>query len=185
MGVMMDFRFLIAPALFAGTMIGSYCLYPTNVLKLAHLFGISLNFGMTTYTTCIAGNIMFTTLPRAQFAEVQGKLFPIYFALQSICSLVVAFSMYQNSDNFNQKIIAYLSAFFCVLQTVIISPKTKTALDAFYKVRKEEGDESKSDKFKKVKGKFYMWHGISSLWNIGSFLLQSIHIYWLSSKFSI
>ena len=180
-----DFRFLIAPALWAGTIAAGCFLYPTNLLKLGHLFGCCMNFGMTTYFTCIAGSIMFQTLPRPQFAKVQGKLFPIYFGFQTLCSLLVALSMHKYSEDQIQKIVAYLSFFFCVSQTLILEPKTKSAMDIFMKVRKEEGEESESKEFKKAKGTFYAWHGISSLWNIASFLLQSVHIYWLcqSGKF--
>merc|ERR1711971_1294151 len=130
----------------------------------------------------IAGSIMFQTLPRPQFAKVQGKLFPFYFGFQSLCSSLVALSMYKNSKNFNQNLLTYLAAFLAISQTIILEPKTKKAMEVFMKVRKEEGEESDSEQFKKAKGTFYAWHGVSSLWNIASFVLQSCHIYWLSQS---
>ena len=182
-----DFRFLIAPALWTGCVAAGCFLYPTDYLQLGHLFGTAMNFGMTTYFTCFAGSIMFQNLPRPQFAKVQAKLFPIYFAFQSLSSFLVALSMYKYSDNLTQNIGAYLSFFFAISQTLILEPKTNAALDVFMAVRKEEGEESKTQRFKKAKGKFYAYHGVSSLFNICSFLLQTVHIYWLcqSGKFSM
>eukprot|EP01083_Nonionella_stella_P185094 674007_1 len=183
----MDFRFLLAPSLWTGTIAAASFLYPTDALKLGHSFSVAMNFGMTAYVTCVAGPIMFRTLPRQQFATVQGMLFPIYFAFQSLSSLIVALSMHKYSNNVAQNRVSYSLLLLSMFQTIILSPKTQSTMEVFMKLRKEEGEDSNTEKFKKAKGAFYACHGISSLCNIASFLLQSVHIYWLcqSGKYSL
>ena len=180
----MDYRFLIAPALWIVVIAILLILSPTSIIKLAYLFGLTFNFGMTTWVTCIAGTIMFIKLPRSQFAQVQGVLFPIYFAVQSCCSLIIAYALHSGNINgdYKQIIIVDINCICSVIQTILIEPKTGSTMKVFMKIRKEEGDESKTQQFKSAKGAFYMWHGISSLVNVASFLLQSVHIYWLSSN---
>eukprot|EP00483_Globobulimina_turgida_P000492 UN00492 len=182
----MDARFLIAPALFVCGIIGNYLLYPANVMKLCHLFGASLNFGMSAYTTCIVGAVMLKTLPRPQFAAVQKKLFPIYFSLQTICSIGIAYVMSTYKHNVGyQKQIVYVTALLALLELLLIEPQATKALDVYLKLTKEQGEESQSKEFKKTKGKFFAWHGVSTLINIVSFVLQTFHVYWLASKLSI
>eukprot|EP00484_Ammonia_sp_Unknown_P024552 CAMPEP_0197026452 /NCGR_PEP_ID=MMETSP1384-20130603/6535_1 /TAXON_ID=29189 /ORGANISM="Ammonia sp." /LENGTH=188 /DNA_ID=CAMNT_0042455117 /DNA_START=21 /DNA_END=584 /DNA_ORIENTATION=- len=174
----MDFRFLIAPTSWIVTIAVAFFLFPTDALTVAHLFSTAMNFGMTAYVTCIAGTIMFTTLSRPQFTKVQSKLFPIYFAMQSVCSFLTALSMLKSSSDSVQAGIACLSFGFCFIQSIYLEPKTHAALQVWNKIRKEEGEESQTKQFKAAKGKFFAFHGISTLCNIGSFLLQTVHIYW-------
>lgn len=183
----LDKRFLIAPGLWAGAVATSYFMQPADLLKLGHLYSVALNFGMTAFFTIISSPIMLRELPRPQFGRVQGKLFPWYFGLQSVCSLLVASSMHKYSDNKAQKVMAYLSVLCAALQVVIIEPQTNSALKAFTKIRKEEGEDSETKEFKKAKGKFYAWHGVSSLTNLATFVFQTLHIYWLcqSGKLSL
>lgn len=180
----MDYRFLIAPALWIVAIAILYIFAPTNIVKLGYLFGLTFNFGMTTWVTCIAGTIMFIKLPRSQFAQVQGVLFPIYFLVQSCSSLIISYALHSGNINasFTQIIFVDINFICSIIQTILIEPKTGSTMRVFMQIRKEEGDESKTQKFKSAKGAFYMWHGISSLINVASFLIQSVHIYWLSSN---
>ena len=181
----MDYRFLIAPALWVVLVGILFVVAPTNIVKVGHLFSVAMNFGMTAWVTCIAGTIMFIKLPRTQFANVQGFLFPIYFLFQSICSFIILYSMHSRfgliGSNYIQTIIVDINFLCSILQTILIEPKTGKTMVKFMAIRKEEGDNSTSKEFKQAKGAFYCWHGISSLVNVASFLLQAVHIYWLST----
>ena len=183
----MDKRFLIAPGSFVAAIAANYVVYPTNIMKLCHLFGAALNFGMTAYSTCIVGLVISKTVSRQQFVAVQSKLFPIYFTLQTICTLGVAFIMsrYRNENIEYQKANVYATAILTLIQFLLIEPKVNKTMIPYLKLKKEQGEDSTSDEYKKAKGKFFMYHGISSLINLISFVLQSLHIYWLSSKLSI
>ena len=93
---------------------------------------------------------------------------------------MVAAALHKYSDNRIQRGMAIVSFVCAMLQVMIIDPKTTKALKVFNKIRKEEGEESESKEFKKARGKFGMWHGISLLVNLTTLLLQTRHIYWMS-----
>merc|ERR1712048_1517215 len=152
---------------------GNYALYPAELSKSIHMFGASLNFGISAYTTCVVGKVLFSTLPRAQFSAVQSKLFPIYFSLQSVCSLAIAYIMTTKyKDTGMQTKICYMVSACAILQNALISPQTTKTLAVFSKLRREQGEDSQSPEFKKAKGKFFAWHGASTLVNLTSFVLN-------------
>ena len=72
-----DKRFLIAPAVCAGTVVASYLLNPTDPWKVGYLYAVCINYGMTSFFTILSSPIMLRELPRSQFGKVQSKLFPV------------------------------------------------------------------------------------------------------------
>ncbi|KAL4944788.1 hypothetical protein BDV06DRAFT_72668 [Aspergillus oleicola] len=57
---------------------------PFHILSYGTLLGVQL------YQSFVSGIIAFRTLPRPQFAALQAKIFPTYFALQTALPVVVA-----------------------------------------------------------------------------------------------
>ena len=53
-----------------------------------HSYGTLL--GSSIFQSFIGGVVAFKCLPRAQFATLQTAIFPIYFALQSACPIILA-----------------------------------------------------------------------------------------------
>ena len=130
---------------------------------------------------------MFRVLPTAYFANVQRRLFPIYFSIQSVAGFIVAYSMHKHSTNYYQKAVAYSSLFCAILESLVIAPTTIKAMDVYLTIKREEGEESDTEHYKQAKLKFYTLHGVSALVNMANLLLQTVHIYYLaqSGKFSM
>ena len=129
---------------------------------------------------------MHTTLPFDWFARVQSRLFPVYFIISTICGLLTTLSVAfaTNMDNLQLNLLM-IGTILSFSQLIFISPKTEHYMEIYMKIRKNEGQDSKTDEFKKAKGVFFKWHGISSLINIGVAMIVTFHIYYLSSKFTI
>ena len=56
--------------------------YQMFFLKLTHLLSMAWTIGVGNYTSFIAGIVMYKTLPRHTFGNLQSKLFPTYFQVQ-------------------------------------------------------------------------------------------------------
>lgn len=172
---------VIVATLFTGSFLGSFLYYKPTLIPFAHFLSTSLWFGMTFFHTGISGFIMFKELSWQKFADTQSKIFPVYFLLQTITSLIVTFAM---KDTRNKKhLLLLLSGFVCnVAHLFVIEPWVMTKLKKYGKIRKEEGENSKSDKFIQAKKEFFKTHGISSLINLVSFFVVTMHIAFIVSK---
>ncbi|XP_066299926.1 transmembrane protein 205-like [Branchiostoma lanceolatum] len=76
--------FLLLPGQSTGDERGS----SGTLLKFLHLFSVCTHFGTQTWVTFVAGLTMFHNLPRHTFGHIQGHLFPKYFTMGSVLSLV-------------------------------------------------------------------------------------------------
>lgn len=54
-----------------------------TVLPPLHLLSFSALLGMEIYQTFVMTKIAFQALPRTAFTQLQGRIFPVYFACQS------------------------------------------------------------------------------------------------------
>ncbi|WEW60565.1 hypothetical protein PRK78_006052 [Emydomyces testavorans] len=61
-----------------------------SMLAPCHIISYGTLLGTQAYQTFVGGIVAYISLPRAQFATLQGSIFPIYFGLQTIFPLVVA-----------------------------------------------------------------------------------------------
>ncbi|KAK6360863.1 hypothetical protein TWF730_006979 [Orbilia blumenaviensis] len=167
----------------------------STVYATAHLLSYSFLFGTQIWHSFIGGIISFRVLPRAYFGALQRRLFPIYFSLQLILSLSLLLTTPASLKTLQpSKTYGFLLTILTtsLLNSVVAGPITTKIMDK----RKEqevfdgrsydgkklpgvnEGAERGGDKeneevrvgeeMKVLNRKFGMWHGISSLFNIGS-----------------
>ena len=115
------------------------------------------------------------------FVKTQTKIFPIYFSLQLLCSIIIAYNMIY-SENKIQLGILIFGVLMNGIQLLIIEPMVNKKLDVYIKVRKAEGETSDTKKFKNARRNFGKIHGISSLLNLGSFFVVSYHLCYIVSK---
>eukprot|EP01018_Ginkgo_biloba_P027430 Gb_23856 [translate_table: standard] len=175
--------------------------YLAVVLKLAHLLSFATSWGAALWVTFIGGIIMFKNLPRHQFGNLQGKMFPAYFAMVAVCGAicVAAFSLihpWSSASSVEKLQIGLLvsSLGFTLSNLLIFTPITMNMMRLRHKVERDEniGDEvgmsknrevaKRNPKLAEVNKKFGMLHGLSSLANLLSFGSLTMHSWYLASQ---
>eukprot|EP01018_Ginkgo_biloba_P027425 Gb_39605 [translate_table: standard] len=175
--------------------------YLAVVLKLAHLLSFATSWGAALWVTFIGGIIMFKNLPRHQFGNLQGKLFPAYFSMVAVCGAicVAAFSFmhpWSSASSVEKLQIGLLvsSLGFTLSNLLIFTPITMNMMRLRHKVERDEniGDEvgmsknrevaKRNPKLAEVNKKFGMLHGLSSLANLLSFGSLTMHSWYLASQ---
>ncbi|CAD6255800.1 unnamed protein product [Miscanthus lutarioriparius] len=77
--------FLAAGVLFAPDALGAGA---AAAARLVHVLAFATAWGAGLWVTFVGGIVMFKYLPRHQFGSLQGKMFPAYFMLISVCSAI-------------------------------------------------------------------------------------------------
>ncbi|CAN6226617.1 unnamed protein product [Urochloa humidicola] len=172
--------------------------------RLAHLLAFATAWGAGFWVAFIGGTIMFKNLPRHQFGSLQGKMFPAYFMLMSVCSVIsVAAFAYLHPWKTAATIERYqlgflLTALGCNLSNLlVITPMMVEMMMKRYKIEKdlgigsEVGYSKNKDMAKRnpalaaMNRKFGMIHVLSSLASLMSFGSLAMHSWYLSSKLDL
>ncbi|KAI4987483.1 hypothetical protein ZWY2020_020283 [Hordeum vulgare] len=194
---------LFAPDVLVGARSGSGATAVTAA-KVSHLLCFATCWGAALWATFIGGIIMFKNLPRHQFGNLQGKMFPAYFTLISACAAVsVAAFAYLHPWKVASAVERYQLGFlisalgFNLSNLLVFTPMTIEMMKKRHKIERELsiGDEvgwSKNVKTAKsnptlaaMNKKFGMIHGLSSLANIMSFGSLAMHSWYLASKLEL
>ncbi|EPS39469.1 hypothetical protein H072_6632 [Dactylellina haptotyla CBS 200.50] len=165
------------------------------LFPIAHLLSYSFLFGTQIWHSFIGGIVSFRVLPRAQFGALQRRLFPIYFALQFFLSMVLLVTAPKTLKNtltgptYGFLLTVLTTSLFNITVAVPFTAKTmdkRKAQEVFdgrsYDGQKlpgvsegaerggdKEGQEIiKSAEMKSLNKQFGIWHGVSSLANMGS-----------------
>ncbi|KAL5224200.1 hypothetical protein ABZP36_010839 [Zizania latifolia] len=172
--------------------------------KMAHLLCFATSWGAALWATFIGGIIMFKNLPRHQFGNLQGKMFPAYFTLISVCAAVsvAAFSYlhpWKTASTVERYQLGFLLAAlgFDLSNLVVFTPMTIEMMKKRHKIERdlsigEEVGWSKNVQVAKnnptlaaMNKKFGMIHGLSSLANIMAFGSLAMHSWYLASKLEL
>ncbi|WOL03270.1 transmembrane protein 205-like [Canna indica] len=196
--------FLAVGVVFAPDVFGSGPGSPAaaaTAAKLCHLLAFATAWGASLWVTFIGGILMFKYLPRHQFGNLQGKMFPAYFMLTSVCAAIsVAAFAYLHPWRSASTIERYQLGFllsalgFDLSNLIVFTPMT---IEMMKKRHKVERDLSIGDEVGGVKNmevaktnpqlaamnkKFGMIHGLSSLANIMAFGSLAMHSWYLAGK---
>ncbi|THU62654.1 hypothetical protein C4D60_Mb01t07360 [Musa balbisiana] len=196
--------FLAVGVIFAPDVLGSGPESPAVVVtaaKLCHLLAFATAWGTALWVTFIGGIIMFKNLPRHQFGNLQGKMFPAYFMVLSVCAAVsVAAFAYLHPWSLASPIERYQLGFllsalgFDLSNLIVFTPMTIEMMKKRHKIERdlgigEEVGGSKNLEVAKtnpqlaaMNKKFGMIHGLSSLANIMAFGSLAIHSWFLAGK---
>ncbi|CAL9114848.1 unnamed protein product [Musa textilis] len=196
--------FLAVGVIFAPDVLGSGPESPAAVVtaaKLCHLLAFATSWGTALWVTFIGGIIMFKNLPRHQFGNLQGKMFPAYFMVLSVCAAVsVAAFAYLHPWSLASPIERYQLGFllsalgFDLSNLIVFTPMTIEMMKKRHKIERdlgigEEVGGSKNLEVAKtnpqlaaMNKKFGMIHGLSSLANIMAFGSLAIHSWYLAGK---
>ncbi|KAL4980360.1 hypothetical protein BDW66DRAFT_54459 [Aspergillus desertorum] len=150
---------------------------PFHILSYGTLLGVQL------YQSFVSGIIAFRALPRPQFAALQAKIFPTYFALQTALPIVVAVTASRagqplgisgllERDNQFSVLLPLATAF--VTGLVNLSVLRKLTVDTMRERKHQETRDGKksydppphSKEMIALNKKFGRLHGLSSLVNL-------------------
>ncbi|GBF99577.1 hypothetical protein Rsub_12202 [Raphidocelis subcapitata] len=137
-----------------------------------HVLAYGTLLGTIVFNTFVVGLTMFKNMPRQTFGKVQSKMFPQYFALTTGAALVLLAAhalaptgLVLSAPGVNALVaVVALSA----VNWLAIEPYVTGMMFARYDIEnkpvKTADDEGE---IKRLYKKFGMWHGISSLNNLG------------------
>ncbi|KAL6692557.1 hypothetical protein J3F84DRAFT_100399, partial [Trichoderma pleuroticola] len=163
-------------------------------------------FSCLHYTTLlqsfINGIVMFRTVDRPSFSAVQGKLFPIYFGMQTAIPAFLALTLPGNAllgikggisglleaPNRWSSLVPIATMFVSgLVQLAVLLPATiKTMKDRRGQAKRDGAEwydkDAKSDEMRALNKKFGILHGISSLVNIVEFLAAVAYGFTLAAR---
>lgn len=158
-------------------------------LRFLSFFTFIFWYGTLLYFTLVQAPVLFKTLPRVLFGEVQSKLFPPYYFISYVCGtlMVVTYHILHPLKNYVPQDCVRMTALclmllFSLFQGLWIGPKVanlrlerQTAEETFQKTNNPV-DQEKVNALAKEFGKD---HGISSLVNLVVILSGLVYsIYW-------
>ncbi|GAA5853447.1 hypothetical protein JCM3766R1_000769 [Sporobolomyces carnicolor] len=130
--------------------------------------------GSTLWHGFIGGIVSYRTLPRQQFGNLQSKLFPHYFRLQSLGSLALL-GLYHRAGKLvrsdrNMWVLSVM-AVTSSLNWLFIGPWTTAVMRRRHRRERIEGKdynaENVSSEMKALNTKFGALHSVSSVLNLG------------------
>ncbi|MCE3216789.1 hypothetical protein HAX54_008070 [Datura stramonium] len=117
------------------------------VMRLAHLLGFAVAYGMCIWVTFVSSYVLARALPRQQFALVQSKIYPVYFKAMTYC-VAPAFlghfvsqkcRSYTNSAEAIQGFNLVASISMLLVNLLYLEPRATKVMFQRLKLEKEEG----------------------------------------------
>lgn len=87
---------------------------PSKFFNFLHVMSFSMHFGAQIWMTFVSGLSLYFALPRHNFGQVQKVLFPKYFLLNSILSLItlVIYLNHHNAELFKKEVLIQVTLSF-------------------------------------------------------------------------
>ncbi|KAG0133814.1 hypothetical protein HOY82DRAFT_250858 [Tuber indicum] len=146
-----------------------------------HLLAFGILLGSQFYQSFIGGVIAYKALPRAQFSQLQQKIFPVYFTIQTVLPTILLLThpsisltrlINPSSPFFYNSGLPLLIVFYASLANLaVIGPATSKIMRERKVQETKEGkkyyDEGpKSKEMEALNRKFGAMHGASSFINL-------------------
>ncbi|CAN6619415.1 hypothetical protein TRVA0_007S03246 [Trichomonascus vanleenenianus] len=135
-----------------------------------HVLAYSLMFGATTYQSFFSGLMAYRVLPYKEFSMLQHKIFPPYFAFQTIAAAFLYVSSPTPLDCTAKTTLA-IAFFSGLVNSLVLGPKSNKLIVARNEQVEAEGkshkDPTASETMKKLNKQFGKLHGISVVINLG------------------
>ena len=159
---------------------------PSTAGAFASLLSTSVFVGASAWTTFFSGIVMFRHLPKPVFGDLQAKLFPVYFGVQTVTSaaalaLTAMGRAGATAETAKPRAAAAgVALAFSLLNLAVLEPLTTAAM---YNRRAAQAEDSKSsaEEKKRANKKFGMLHGFSSLANLLA-LGAGVTVLWFSAE---
>jgi hypothetical protein len=148
--------------------------------------------------------MMFKVLERPQFSAAQSALFPVYFGMQSLLPVVMAVTypgsgglmggpaglagVFDAPNRWTVLVPLALMASSGLLNLVVMLPAVKECMAARRAQEKKDGRKAydpppHSPEMASLNSRFGRLHGISSLLNLGTFLVTIRYAFTLAARF--
>ncbi|KAK7521210.1 uncharacterized protein IWZ02DRAFT_453012 [Phyllosticta citriasiana] len=146
-----------------------------------HLLAYGTLLGSTLFQSFIGGVVAFRVLPRPQFASLQSKIFPVYFALQSILPVALYLtqpaSLSSSPTTTTTTTVASPTNLILamgvggLLNLLLVGPKTTSVMKERKHQETRDGKKSydagpHSKEMEALNRQFAILHGVSSATNL-------------------
>ncbi|KDE05860.1 hypothetical protein MVLG_03803 [Microbotryum lychnidis-dioicae p1A1 Lamole] len=146
--------------------------------------------GSTIWHSFLAGPLAYSHLPRQQFGNLQSKLFPPFFALQSAGSLALL-GLYKRAGHVLSRhdstswVLGGMSV-AALLNLLLVGPWTTAIMFRRHRVERLENTTysapDPSSKMKSLNRRFAIAHSVSSLLNLGFVFAVVGHAAWIAQN---
>lgn len=157
-----------------------------------HVLAYGTLLGSIVFNTFVVGLTMFANMPRQMFGRVQSKMFPKYFSLTTTAALVLlaghAFSAAGPGLALSAPGVAPLATAvgLSVLNWLFIEPYVTDMMFQRYDIENKASKTAEDEaEIKRLFKKFGMWHGISSLNNLGVLAATVAYGWVIASKLAV
>ena len=155
-------------------------------LRFLNLFTFVFWYGTLLFFTFIQAPVLFKTLPRPLFGEVQSHLFPVYYLISYICGtlLVVTYHLLHPLKNYVPQDCVKITSLCLMLlfslgQGLWIGPKVSQI-----RVERQAAEEAKDQlRVDTLSVEFGKAHGISSLLNLVVIISSTVYFFYLFRDF--
>jgi len=162
---------------------------------LSFLFFFAFGLGMNLWVTFIAGIVMFKTLPRHMFGNVQSRLFPCFFAATGVSFIAQMFS-FSSVGSWNILdseddcvILTLVMGFMCAfVNGWHVGPKSTAIMFKCHVFEKEEGETppnivklKENQEYMRLRKQFGMYHGMSMMANLVCLAAQLYTLYFVAA----
>jgi len=153
----------------------------TKTAAMLHVLSFGTFLGTNVYTTFIAGITMYKNLPRQQFGKLQAKLFPLFFNLCSIATLLQIVTLNKLPKIYGTKSLIALGITLgtTLFNQFLIEPISTKIM--FQRYDMEKNGKQNGPEYKKLAASFGMFHGISSLMNLTALCGAVAHGWYIAS----
>jgi len=199
---------LKAAATLGMTVPAVYFLLPASAgspsTQLIHLSALSFQYGMHAWVSSVGGSTMFFNMPRHLFGRVQSKLFPKYFLISSVTSVIAlgSFALMYPFDSWDGDVKTKGILLGCglagnLMNTFYFGPASTRVMWTCQAYEKSANnghqvgvmkfdmstlEPKQIEKYNKVRGKFGALHGISVLLNLGVIVAHTFYFYLLAKQ---
>lgn len=173
---------------------------PGTLSNLVYIGSFATHFGSQMWMTFVSGIVLFFTIPRHNFGQVQRILFPKYFLLNAALGLATLTTFVHHhpsySWTFQQKTQAWALAICFVIELatrLYIVPPLLETLSVRMLIEQEAGVGGEIGRhepgllkdcpnYMKIHRKFRKWHLACGVANVAAVGCNGIHLYHLATK---
>lgn len=172
------------------------------MITFMYLASFATHFGAQIWMTFVSGLALYFSLPRHTFGLCQEVLFPKYFLLNTLLSVVTVVTFTKINANFNDYrwITQLLILSVCLVIEMVISfyltPSLLLLMRAKYNYERKLGNGSEvgyqktlpafnCEEYKKVHKSFRKVHMMCAMGNVAAICCTFAHLYYLANKISL
>ncbi|KAK9679890.1 protein of unknown function (DUF4149) [Popillia japonica] len=176
---------------------------PSKFFNFLHVMSFSMHFGAQIWMTFVSGLSLYFALPRHNFGQVQKVLFPKYFLLNSILSLItlVIYLNHHNAELFKREVLIQAVAMsICFMTELIIRLYFTPPLLVFMTIKNEmeknagvgmevgkhdPGQLAKCPRYVQIHKSFRKVHMRIAMGNVLTMACTVIHLIHIANKISV